>query len=387
MENLEQRIKVIEKIDAEDIEYYQGVIKKKERINNPVPKVTQREKILMEFNAEIEEIPLKRIKKEKSKESWTKFLTEEESKKLIHLDTSSDEYKRIRNTCYIRRYYTDPENLKLQYARNKKYSLEKKLEKSEELKENMASILEERKRKLEEARKTRNEKSIAYYHKIKNDPGFKKREKEKNEKYRTEHKGYRKINYRLHKEGIIPMSEKSLERKEKIKRTLKDYQLLSEFKKDFPTDYNFIRFYGILDEMFSGLQDYDIKKMKKAIEKGGLSILDPKSLARKEEIKENLKNYKFLSDFRREKTKDYQWVSSKGLAEELYCNFYDYNRRKKNIEEKEDINDPDIKMFRKCRRNADKCRNMEEFKVRFATSYEFAVSKKMIDELEKLFKK
>ena len=387
MDNLEQKIKIVERIDAKDIEYYEEVFKKKERINNPVPKVYKREKILLEFKDNTEEIPHKEIKKERSKESWTKFLTEEESKRLLHLDTSSDEYKRMRGNCYIRRYYSDPENLKLQYARNKKYSLEKKLEKSEELKENMASILEERKRKLEEVRRIRNKKATDYYHRIKTDPEFKSKEKEKNEKYRKEHKGYRKINYHLHKEGMIPMSDKSLERKEKIKEILSGYQLLSEFKKDFPTDYNFIRTYRLNEEMFSGLQDYEVKKMKKSIEKGGFSILDPKSLERKEAIKEDLKNYKFLSDFRREKTKDYQWISSKGLAEELYCNFYDYNRRKKNVEEREDVNDPDIKMFRKCRRNADKCRNMEEFRARFSTSYEFAVSKNIIDELEKLFKK
>lgn len=387
MENLEKKIGEIEGVNKEDIEYYEAVLKRKQRTTNPEPKIYEKEKILLEFNANLETIPHKEVKKKRSKESWTEFLSEEESKRLLHLDPSSEEYRRMRGNCYTRRYYSDPENLKLQYARNKKYSIEKRIEKSEELKKNMAFILEERKKKLEERRLKANEKSRAYYHKMKSDPEFKMKEKERNEKYRGEHRGYRKINYKLHKNGALPMSEKSLARKEEIKKILTGYELLADFKRDYPLEYNFINSYGIKDEMFSGLYDYDVKEMKKTLSKEGLLTLSAKDLERKDSIREKLKNYRFLSDFRKDHINDYQWISKNGLGEELYYNLYDYNRRRKNVEEREDINDPDIKMFRKCRRNADKCQTLDEFKARFASSYEFAVSKNIVDEIEKLIKK
>ncbi len=387
MEKLQQKIKNIEGIDPKDAEYFETVLKKKERVANPKPKLNKKQLLLLNVDKNLEAIPKKTDIKERSKESWTKFLTDEETKMLVHMDPSSIEYKRLRSTCYTRRYYSDPENLKLQYARNKKYLQTKKIQKSEELKANMTDLLEDKKKKLEEKRKISNEKAKAYYHKMKNDPEFKKKEKEKNEKYRTEHKGYRKINYNLHKEGLLPLSEKCQARKENIKELLKSYELLSNFMKDYPNEHSFVRAYKLSDELYSGLYDYDLNKLKKTLNKEGLTVLDAKSEERKERIREIISGYKFLSDFRKEHPNEYQWVRKYGLAEELYADLYDFKRRKNNAEQREDINDPDIKMFRKCRRNADKCKSEEEFKLRFFSSWEFAVSKNIIGELEKLFTK
>ena len=302
-----------------DIAYIEKVLKRKGEIKNNAPNLTRPEKALLEFNPKMDKVPLKTFRNPKSEKlSWMKFLKEDEMKKLVTLSPSDALYQRIRSNCYNRKYYSDPENLKMQYQRNKQYRESKKIVEKKELEENIHALLVERKKKEDEQRLLSNEYSRQRYHRIKNDPEFKEKEKENNRKYREEHKNYRKINAVLRKEGAIPLSTKGL--------------------------------------------------------------------LRKELIRTKLLGYKTAIDFKKEHLKDYNWIRTNGVIDELLGHFPDYVKRKKYKAEKEDAKDEVTAKLRKAKRNASKCYSLREFKRRFPASYEYCLEMKIEAEIISLFK-
>jgi len=307
-----------EEIPNEEIEHYQKILKRKEEIKNTLPEPKMTEKLLLSFEPTIGEIPIKEVwNKKEGGESWMKFLKDDEVKEIVKLNPSDELYQRIRQRCYIRKYYSDPENLKLQYKRNKKQWEKKRIEKKEGLKESLSSILEERKKEIDARREMNKERSRERYHRIKNDPTFKEKEKENNKKYREEHKNYRKINHILRKGGSIPLSPKGLLRKETIKTKLIEYKTSIEFKNDQPKDYQWIRNNGVTDELLGHFPDY-IKRKKYKSEKEDAK---DEVTSKMRKAKRNASKCYSLREFKRRFPASYEYCTEMKIEAEIISLF------------------------------------------------------------------
>lgn len=311
---------VLESINApkgklrEELERIQNIhVRKENRIN---PTLTKAEEKLLRFQPRFIDTS-KTHESNYSKKSWMDFLSNEEAKKIALLDPTDPEYIRMRGTCYTRRYYSDPNNLKLQYARSSKYLQEKRSEKKEELQRSVVTLLEERKKSLEESRLKMNKECRERYHIKKLDPNFREKDRERSRKYRETYEHYTRIQHALKRHGIIPLTPKEIERKAKINDLIKKYSTASEFRKDNMKDYNWIGDHGLRDEMLGHFSDY-VRRQKYKIEKEDKADREVILLRR---AKRNAEKCFELKEYKRRFIASYNYMIERGIEDEIVSLF------------------------------------------------------------------
>ena len=162
--------------------------------------VKSKEMNLIEKKILIPEVIYKKTRNAPNKNGhWTDFVKFEEKDEIRMSGNSPILIKKIQARCNTRKYYSDPENLKLQKHRTNIYIAGKKLEKQLELLEKIPKLVETRKKENEEKRIELNKKSAENYHKKKNDPEFKKKDKKQNKKFREKNPLYRKGYFLINK--------------------------------------------------------------------------------------------------------------------------------------------------------------------------------------------
>ena len=323
------------------------------------------------------DVPLKNKWNKRIKDSWKSFLRGEESELIEKLSPSSKEAKMIKKRCYTRNYYSDPDNLKMQYQRNKNYRQVKKEDKKQALVQDIPTLLEQRKEDAKLKREISNKKALLTLKEKMKDPelaeSIRKKSQENGRKYREAHKGYRKVNYLVRKKGILPLSEKGLLRKDVIKNRIQSYSQLKEFKESHLKDYKWAIANGLGDELFMPFTDYSIGQTGKT-----------GKIARREEIEKTIKAYKTSGEFRKACPKDYAWIMANELGDELMSGFSDVIKRKVSKVEREEGKRPNEALIRSIERSAKKCKTMEEFSTRFKRNYDLSITMGILDQIIEL---
>ena len=263
---LEGKMDTSDPMVLNDVDHYNKILNRKRELTETVINITPKEKKLLEF-VPILKSKNKKIPNEPSAiNSWMDFLNEDERKQIIAIEHSDPLYQRIKNRCYIRRYYKDPENLKIHTLRLAKYRETKKLKKKEEFKKILPAILEERKKKLLEKKEQNKKNALEKYQVKKISPEYIESNKIRSKKYREEHKNYKRINYELKRAGLIELTPKQIERKKIISEVISNYSTLSDFRKNNNRSYYWIKGNGLTEELLGHFPDL-IKREKYKIEK------------------------------------------------------------------------------------------------------------------------